>query len=144
MKLETAVSRIRQSLAAMNEAYQRKVFDEIAIVGVDQTGVSLVYYNGPRQNEFNREFAEKTALVRHELKSEKTEFGGEFGFTREGEGDVFDAYICLGPNVFLFCNHTKLSMAEITADPRWMAVQQKFLNASQVFAKDPVILDDIG
>lgn len=138
MDLATAVSRIQQSFARMNEAYQRPVFDEIAIVGLEETGMKLHYYDGPDQPAFTKEFAEKTILVRRELLGEKTEAGGEFGFTRQGEGDSFDAYICLGPEIYLFCNNTAKSMHEVTEDPRWLEAQGGFLNASQIFAGDPV------
>lgn len=138
MNLETAVSRIQQSFSKMNDAYQRTVFDEIAIVELEETGVKLHHYDGPNREAFSKDFADKTILLRRELMAEKTEAGGEFGFTREGEGENFDAYICLGPQVYLFCNNTKQSMDEVTQDPRWLDAQSKFLNASQLFAADPV------
>jgi hypothetical protein len=49
-----------------------------------------------------------------------------------------DAYICLGPGVYLFCNNTEKSMKEITGDPLWLTAQGQFLNASQFFAVDPL------
>lgn len=138
MNLETAVSRIQQSFTKMNAAYQRTVFDEVAIVGWEETGLKLHYYDGPDPVAFRRDFGDKTVLVRKELGKEKSEAGGEFGFTREGEGEHFDAYICLGPELYLFCNNTEKSMHEVTQDPRWLAAQGEFLNASQHFASDPV------
>lgn len=140
MDLPTAVSRIQQSFTRMNEAYQRPVFDELAIVAVDGGRVQLHHYQGPRQAEFLKEFADKSISVRKELAADQSENGGEFGFTREGEGDQFDAYICLGPQVYLFCNNTEKSMHEVTQDPRWLDAQTKFLNATQAFATDPLKL----
>lgn len=138
MNLPQATSRIQNSFTKMNEAYQRTVFDELAIVGIDGAGVELHYYDGPREALFLKDFADKTTALRKELMTEQTEHGGEFGFTREGTGDLFDAYICLGPQVYLFCNNTRKSMHEVTRDPRWLEAQQKFLNASQAFAADPL------
>jgi hypothetical protein len=140
MNLQTAISRIQKSFTRMNEAYQRTVFDELAIVGIDEADVKLHYYDGPREALFMKDFADKTVALRTELTTEQTENGGEFGFTREGTGDRFDAYICLGPQVYLFCNNTRKSMREVTQDPRWLEAQSKFLNASQAFAADPLKL----
>jgi len=138
MNLPSAVSRIQRSFTKMNEAYQRPVFDEIAIVGLSGGAVKLHHYEGPRQAQFLQEYGDKTIPLRRELTEGKAESGGEFGFTREGEGDLFDAYICLGPQLYLFCNNTGKSMHEITQDPRWLAAQQQFLHASQHFAQDPM------
>ena len=109
MDLETAVSRIRLSFTKMNEAYQRPVFDEFAIVAFTEPAVKLRFYDGPDGENFEKNHADKTVLVRKELLNEKSETGGEFGFTREAEGDSFDAYICLGPRLYLFCNNTENS-----------------------------------
>jgi hypothetical protein len=76
--------------------------------------------------------------LRKELTADQTDLGGEFSFTREGDGAHMDAYICLGPRVYLFCNHTSKSMKEVTEDPRWLDAQGQFLNASQFFAVDPL------
>lgn len=138
MNLENAVTRIRECFDQMNKAYQRKVFDEVAIVEIASSSVKVHYYDGPRQAVFMEEFPNKTVAVRKELLTEQSEHGGEFGFTREGAGDHFDAYICVGPQVYLFCNNLEKSMHEITEDPRWLEAQAKFLNASQVFAADPL------
>lgn len=141
MNLETAISRIQRSFRKMNEAYHRPVFDELAIVGIGDASVKLHFYEGPREAEFMTDFADKTVSLRQELAEEQGENGGEFGFTREGKGDNFDAYICLGPQVYLFCNNTQKSMREVTQDPRWLGAQGEFLNASQHFAGDPVRID---
>ncbi len=140
MNLETAVARLQQTIAKIDEAYQRPVFDEIAVVALSDSGIRLHHYQGPDEENFRRQSADKTLLLRRELDSEKTETGGEFGFTREAEGESFDAYICLGPSIYLFCNNTQKSMEEITADPRWLEAQKRFFNASQIFAADPVRL----
>lgn len=138
MDLETAVSRIRLSFTKMNEAYQRPVFDEFAIIAFTDPAVKLQFYDGPNPDSFNETYADKTILIRRELVNEKTETGGEFGFTREAEGDSFDAYICLGPRLYLFCNNTEKAMDEVTRDPRWLAAQSEFLNLSQYFAANPI------
>lgn len=140
MKLDAAVAQIRKSFSQMNTQYGRPVFDEIAVVGLKGPALTLAYYDGPRESEFLSDFADDSQAIRKELMSEKTGLGGEFNFTREGDGAATDAYICLGPEVYLFCNHTAKSMKDITGDPAWLEAQGQFLNLSQFFAVDPLVL----
>ena len=142
MNLQSAVSRISNSLSKLDAAYGRPVFDEWAVLGLDGGQLKLHHYKGPNQEGFLAGFADNTLALRKELTEEQTGLGGEFSFTREGEGASMDAYICLGPEVYLFCNHTEKSMQEITQDPQWLNAQGEFLNLSQYFAVDPLDLDE--
>lgn len=142
MNLKSAIARIQKSFAKMNEAYLRPVFDEIAIVSLSGTSptVELHYYEGAREAEFLNEFMDDSVALRNDVGSTSDNLGGEFGFTREGGGEGIDAYICLGPRIFLLCNNTEQSMEEVTKDSRWLTAQGEFLNASQYFAVDPLAL----
>jgi len=138
MDLPTASAHIEKSFNKLNSAYGRAVFDELAIVGLSGESLELHYYQGPRRDAFMAEFAESTMSLRKELTADLTDHGGEFSFTREGDGAGMDAYICLGPKVYLFCNNVGKSMKEITQDPAWLDAQGEFLNASQYFAVEPL------
>lgn len=140
MDLATATARIDQSFKKLNAAYGRKVFDELAIVNLSGEALELLHYEGPRREALMAEFADSTVSLRQELTAEQSDKGGEFSFTREGDGAHMDAYICLGPKVYLFCNNVAKSMKEITQDPAWLVAQGEFLNASQVFAVAPLQL----
>jgi hypothetical protein len=141
MNIEPAIARIQKSFAKMNGAYGRPVFDEIAIVQVaDATTLSLHYYEGPREADFLNEMMEDSVALRNDVGDTRNNLGGEFGFTRDGGGEGIDAYICLGPRIFLLCNNTAQSMEEVTKDARWLQAQGEFLNASQFFAVDPLKL----
>jgi hypothetical protein len=140
MDLATATAQIEKSFQKLNAAYGRTVFDELAIVRLAENTLELLHYEGPRYEVFTTEFADSTFSLRKELTAEQSDKGGEFSFTREGEGASMDAYICLGSKVYLFCNHTEKSMNEITEDPAWLQAQGEFLNASQCFALDPLIV----
>lgn len=142
MNLQTAVSRISKSISKLDAAYGRPVFDELAIVGLVGGKLTLHHYKGPNEGGFLAEFADNTMALRKELTEEQTALGGEFSFTREGEGASMDAFICLGPDTYLFCNHTEKSMHEIKQDRKWIDAQGEFLNLSQFFAVDPVDLDE--
>jgi len=138
MNLHDALERIQRSLSQMNQSYGRTVFDEVAVVGLEGNQLDLRHYQGPREAAFMREFADDSKALRKELKAEDHSEPGCFSFTREGDGVGFDAYICLGRDLFLFCNHTGMSMKEISEDPSWLDTQGTFLNLSQVFAVNPV------
>lgn len=140
MDLPTAIARIEKSFNKLNKAYGRAVFDELAVVGLAGDSLDLLHYEGPRCDDFMAEFADSTISLRKELTADQTDLGGEFSFTREGDGVGMDAYICLGPKVYLFCNNVAKSMKEITQDPAWLDAQGEFLNASQFFAVDPLVL----
>ncbi len=140
MDLTQAIARIEKSFGKLDAAYGRAVFDELAIVGLAGDQLELLHYTGPRQEAFMSEFADSTTSLRRELTADQTDLGGEFSFTREGDGASMDAYICLGPKVYLFCNNVAKSMKEITEDPAWLNAQGQFLNASQHFAVDPLVV----
>lgn len=139
MNLDAATNRISKSFTKMNEAYRRPVFDELLIVQRNRGEVTLLHYTGPRKDSIMDSLADETAALRQEG-SHLNPKPGEFDFTREGVGSDFDAYICLGEELFLLCNNTEKSMEEVTADPNWLAAQGQFLTASQFFAVDPLEL----
>src|SRR5210317_1437101 len=116
MNLQTAISRVSKSISKLEAAYGRPVFDELTIIGLVGGELKLHYYKGPNEGGFLAEFADNSMALRRELTEDQTALGGEFSFTREGEGASMDAYICLGPDVYLFCNHTEKSMQDITQD----------------------------
>ncbi len=138
MNLDTATNRIAKSFDKMDEAYRRPVFDEYLIVSRGGGAVELLHYTGPRDTTIMDSLADETAALRQTVGTRLDPNPGEFDFTREGVGSDFDAYICLGQDVFLLCNNTEKSMEEVTADPNWLAAQGEFLNASQFFAVDPL------
>jgi len=141
MNLESAIARIQKSFTQLNEAYGRAVFDEIAIIQVSgETTLTLHYYEGGREAAFLNDVLEDSVALRNDVGDTRSNLGGEFGFTREGGGEGIDAYICLGPRIFLLCNNTMQSMEEVTRDARWLTAQSEFLNASQYFAVDPLKL----
>lgn len=138
MDLPNAIARIEKSFGKLNAAYGREVFDELAIVSLAGDEPELLHYQGPREGSFLADFAEDSIALRKESIESGPYQGGEFNFTRDGDGFGLDAFICLGTKLFLACNHTAKSMKEITEDPAWLDSQGEFLNASQHFAVDPL------
>lgn len=139
MNLEAALSQISKSFAKMNEAYQRPVFDELLVVSRAGGEVKILNYEGPREDTIKDTVFDETVALRQSGSHLNTS-PGEFDFTRDGVGSDFDAYICLGQDIFLLCNNTVKSMEEVTADGNWLAAQGEFLNATQWFAADPLVV----
>lgn len=133
MELSSAESLVKKYFARLNKVYAREVFDEFSIVSLASAGGHILAYHGPRADDFSHEFADDMTLLRKEILTDRPE-GGNFGFTREGAGSYFDAYIALGNDFFLICNNTLKSMEEITKDPLWLEAQTHFVELSQCFA----------
>ena len=65
---------------------------------------------------------------------------GDFEFARHGIGTGFESFMVLAEGIFLICNNTVQSMDGITKDPRWLEAQVPFVELSDKFRADPVIL----
>jgi hypothetical protein len=120
------VSKFIQSCAKqMNDRYGEVVFDEWAIVSLAQHKARILYYTGPRNDAFLKNFADDLGSLRAELLKPGYNVG-DFEFARHGTGTGFEAFIVLGKGVYLICNNTRSSMNEIAKDPRWLHAQVPF------------------
>lgn len=137
MTLEEAQKIIRRYLARLNKTYTREVFDEYSIVSFKGGSGEILFYSGGREDDFRKEFADDMVPLRKEILSDQPEHG-DFGFTREGAGTYFDAFVCLGPDVYAIFNNTLKSMEEITKDPLWLLAQGDFVELSQRFSSHAV------
>lgn len=139
MNLEKTARLIHHYLARLNKTYTREVFDEHAIIALRSGGGDILFYEGSREAEFKQQFADDMALLRKEILADKPEHG-DFGFTREGAGTYFDAFICLGSDLYVIFNNTLKSMEDITQNELWLTAQREFVELSQQFAAQPAEL----
>ncbi len=137
MQTSTAITLVRRSLESMNALYQGVVFDEWAIVALPSAGATLVAYEGPRAEEFRRQFLADVAPLASELAGSDLAVGG-FAFAAAAPGTRFDACVRLSSRAYLLCNHTKRTMDEIRANPRWLHAQKPFAEISEAFTADPL------
>ena len=137
MKLDEAIHSVKQGFKKINEAYGRTVFDEWAIISLQSIQGTIYDYSGPRHSDFQKNFLENLIPLRAEIDNDELE-PGEFAFSREAPGTNFDAFIVLGDNLFLLCNHTEKTMEEITRDPRWKKAQQPFVMLCEKFRNNPL------
>ncbi len=137
MTLDEASFLIRACVDQMNARYAKTVFDEWAVVSLnDKPGRILAYY-GPRKDDFQKNFASDLDALYEELTSR--EFGvGDFEFARHAGGTHFDAFLVLGRGFYLICNNTRQSMDTIAKDARWLAAQIPFVELSDKVRANPI------
>lgn len=138
MTLDQAAELIRTTAQRMNELYGKVVFDELAVVAVVQHKVYLLRYTGHRLGDFQTHFLEDTKELRDQLRANKYNIG-DFEFARHGYGTKAEAFVVVGDDIYLICNHTSRSMTQISEDPLWLSAQVPFVEMSDRFRSDPLI-----
>lgn len=139
MTLEKAKNLISACARQMDAQYQKMVFDEWAVISLaDQKG-RLLAYIGPRKAGFQQNFLADAGVLRASLLAGQTNVG-DFEFARHGVGTGFESFLVLGQGLFLICNNTVQSMDAITEDPRWLAAQVPFVELSDKFRADPLMV----
>jgi hypothetical protein len=139
MKLEQAVNSIKSCAQRMDTMYGKTVFDEWVIVSFSANTGSIVNYIGPRQDGFQKDFVKDAGELRP-LLMRQDHGAGDFEFARFGNGTGFEAFLVVGPKLYLICNNTDNSMEGITKDSRWLAAQVPFLELTEKFRNDPLAI----
>ena len=137
MTLLEARKLIQTCAQQMNERYDRIVFDEWAIVSLAQQQARILFYSGPRNDDFLKSFATDLGSLRTEL-LKPTYNPGDFEFARHASGTKFEAFIVLGKGVYLICNNTQSSMNDIARDPRWLNAQVPFAELADKVRSSPL------
>jgi hypothetical protein len=141
MTLQDAIRHIRECAAAMQQDYGRPVFDELAVVRTAGPRSYLAWYEGPRQDEFVRNYSGNIASLRAELRSRFTGSAtlGDFEFAHDGASGECDAIVAVGDGLYLICGNTTQTVADITRDERWRVAQAQFLELCERFRADPLV-----
>lgn len=137
MTTEEASTRINSALTRMRRAFSRHVFDEWVLFRLEQTVPEIVHYHGPREADFEPAFRRDTRMLMQELRREHYATG-HFYFARDAEGDLYDAFLVLGPSSYAVFNNTEATMTDITRDPLWASAQVHFVELSECFVASPV------
>jgi hypothetical protein len=101
----------------------------------------LLAYIGPRKEGFQKNFLADAGALRASLLAGQTNIG-DFEFARHGVGTDFESFVVLGQGMFLICNNTVQSMDVIAKDPLWLAAQVPFVELTDKFREDPLVLGD--
>jgi len=123
----------------MNVRYKKVVFDEWALVALNERRGRLLAYLGPRKAGFQKDFLTDAGVLRAGLLNQDHEVG-DFDFARDGVGTGFESFMVLGKGIYLICNHTVQSMDGIARDPLWLGAQVPFVELSDRVRADPVSL----
>jgi hypothetical protein len=140
MTLDQAKQRISACARQMDAQYKKIVFDEWAIISLGDRKGRLLAYIGPRKAGFQQNFLTDAGALRTGLLAGQTNVG-DFEFARQGVGTGFESFLVLGQGLFLICNNTVLSMDAITQDPLWLAAQVPFVELSDAFRTDPLVVE---
>lgn len=143
MSPSLAFDKIRTAFVRMDTFYGRTVFDEWAVLSTDGPRFSVLAYEGPRAATFESEVRADIRQLQVETEGDRRE-PGAFGFARGAEGAAIDAYIVLGPSLFLLCNNTVEAMQELTLDPQWRQAQVPFAELAEVFRHHPVAVAPVS
>lgn len=138
MTLEETTKSIKHCAEQMNSRYKKVVFDEWAVVSLAHRQSRILNYQGPRNDDFLKHFAQDLGALRAELL--KSQHGpGDFEFARHGVGTLFEAFMVLTGGVYLICNNTQNSMDGITTDVHWINAQVPFVELSDKVRADPLV-----
>ena len=137
MTLTQALDLVKTTSEHMNARYGKVVFDEWAIVSLKRGKERIVSYNGPRKDDFQKNFANDLGGLRAEVLTTRHE-PGHFDFARHQVGTGFEAFVCAGDELYLLCNNTRTSMEEITRDARWLDAQKAFAELTDKFQTGPL------
>jgi hypothetical protein len=139
MTLDQANKQIATCADQMNARYKKTVFDEWAIIALEEHKGHLLSYIGPRKAGFQKNFLTDAGSLRTGMLNQKFETG-DFEFARHGVGTGFESFMVLGKGIFLICNNTVQSMDGITQDPHWLSAQEPFVDLSEKFRANPLVL----
>lgn len=121
----------------MDAFFGRTVFDEWAVLAQDGAQLRVVAYEGPREAVFPEQVRRDLVTLHNDTAHEHRD-SGAFGFSRHAEGTAIDAYIVIGPALYLVCNNTTQSVSELALDPLWRRAQVPFAELAELFRHHPV------
>lgn len=140
LTLEQAWNSVLHCAEEMNARYRDIVFDELAIVSIDDTQARTLSYEGPRKEAFSESFPKDSANLRATVRSSGQHYdAGDFEFSHAGAGTGFEAFMMLGKGLCLICNNTGKSMDGISKNPRWLEAQIPFAELSDQFRSQPLL-----
>jgi FPC/CPF motif-containing protein YcgG len=137
MTLSQTIDSVKRCAASMNARYGKTVFNEWAIVSLQRGHERIVFYDGPRKEHFQKNFVNDLGSLRSEVLNTKHE-PGHFDFARNEVGTGFEAFVCIGDELYLICNHTESSMHDIAQDARWLDAQKAFAELTETFRAEPL------
>lgn len=139
MTLDEVKTLIKSCAEQLDARYGNTVFDEWAVVSLAENKARVLAYVGPRNDAFLQNFAKDLGSLRAELLG--AEYGvGDFAFARQGTGTRFEAFVVLGPAIYLICNNTQCSMDTIAKNPKWLDAQGAFAELAEAMRMNSLLV----
>jgi hypothetical protein len=139
MILEEVSRQIKTCAEQMNARYGSAVFDEWAVISLAENKARVLFYTGPRNDEFLHNFVKDLGHLRVALHD--AQFGvGDFEFARHATGTHIEAFLVLGNGLYLICNNTQASMDIIAKNPRWLEAQVAFAELAENVRSSPLVI----
>jgi len=139
MTLEKAKKLIKGCAVQMHARYDKPVFDEWAIISFADKKGRMLGYIGPRKEGFKKNFVSDAGALRTGILEEQYQIG-DFEFSRHGVGTGFESFLVLGRGLYLICNNTAETMDAIAKNPKWIGAQVPFVELSDQFRADPLVV----
>ncbi len=139
MQTPAARNLITRAMKRLQALYEQPVFDEWALLAIQNGRGGVLAYEGPRAAEFRQQLPRDAAPLLVHVAGQKLA-PGDFEFSPQGEGTHIDALLQVGEGCFLVCNNTTKSMPEIRADEHWLSAQTAFVELSEAFRADPLVV----
>lgn len=139
MTLSEALDLVKHTAETMNARYGRTVFDEWAIVSLARGSERIVSYEGPRREHFQKNFVADLGALRAELLTTR-HHPGHFDFARHNVGTHFEAFVCIGNELYLIFNNTQATMNDIAKDARWLDAQRAFAEMTEQFQENALAM----
>jgi|GEM_PF-1272996 len=137
MTLDEIGGQIKGCADAMNSRYGGVVFDEWAVVSLVENKARVLFYTGPRNDEFLKNFVQDIGTLRAELLGGR--YGaGDFEFSRHATGTHIEVFLVLGQGIYLMCNFK----ARGTLEPQTHLCGRKTLLTVQRQARLQKLVDD--
>ena len=137
MTLDEMAGQIKSCAEQMNSRYGGVVFDEWALVSLAENKARVLFYTGPRNDEFLSSFVKDLGSLRSELLGGQ-HGAGDFEFSRHGVGTVIEAFLVVGQGLYLICNNLHESMDGIAKNPRWLGAQVPFVELAERVRANPL------
>ena len=137
MTADELKDRTTHAFTRMNEIYGCPVFNEWALVVVTDGKGQVIHYEGPRPDDFAQSFPKDAAQLRVQLEGHHY-FPGEFEFTADGHGTMFDAFVKVSEAAYLVCNNTLVSMSRIRENGQWLKAQVPFAGLCAKISESPL------
>lgn len=137
MDLAAARPLIQSAFDRLRGPGRPPVFDEWAILALSPAQGGVLAYQGPRAEAFRRHIPQDAAPLRAAAAG-KSLAEGDLEFVEDAADTRYDAFMKIGPRAFLILNHTVRTMAEIRADPGWLATQGVLFELGERFRQDPL------